>query len=171
MALPAATHLRTEQRKWGNQLQSGGGWCVRTIIVPGGMISLWIGGSFMEVLNPVAFFSVSLSEHQRVVCRLSNNEFADGGCHSRVRRHFNQTFTHMQTEVLSQTLGQQASTTSGWLELAMCSVLASSEPDPLWAKCGPALPSSGGTGELVNYHGWDMSVLIHLVCCLRHNSS
>lgn len=65
----------------------------------------------MEVLNPVAFFSVSLSE--QVVCRLSNNEFADGVCHSRVRRHFNQTFTHTQTEVLSQTLGQQASTTSG----------------------------------------------------------
>lgn len=54
--LPAATHLRTEQRKWGNQLQSGGGGCVRTIIVPGGTISLWIAGSFMEVLNPVGFF-------------------------------------------------------------------------------------------------------------------
>lgn len=58
--LPAATHLRTEPRKWGNQLQSGGGRCVRTIIVPAGAISPWIGGAFRELLSCVAFLGASV---------------------------------------------------------------------------------------------------------------
>lgn len=93
-ALPAATHLRTQQRKWGNQLQSGGGWCVRTIVAPGGRMSLWIGGSFMKLLNPVAFpvflFLFLFSESIGGLFAHHQTAAPADGVKSRSRKFFNQ---------------------------------------------------------------------------------
>lgn len=130
-ALPAATHLRTEPRKWGNQLQSGGGGCVRTIVAPEGRMSLWIGGSFMKVLNPVAYFVFLLREHQRLVCTPSN-DCADPWSQSRVTMHFHQTFTraHVLCTQVCKASGQHA-WTSDWLELLVSSVNRGGKPKSL----------------------------------------
>lgn len=116
-ALPAATHLRAEQRKWGNQLQSGGGGCVRTIVAPEGRMSLWIGASFRKVLNPVAFCVFLLREHQRLVCTPSN-DCTDRWSQSRVKIHLNQALTlvHVLCAPVRKASGQHAWIVSDCLE-------------------------------------------------------
>lgn len=85
-------------RKWRNQLQNGGGWCTRTIILPRGMIGLWTGGSFLEVFPP-ALLSERISQlflDSQTICAQSE------GVTARSRDILIKVFTHTESDLATR---------------------------------------------------------------------